>query len=39
MPVWGDRFRSQAGGNDSASRAQAAGRILALVFYLQYIQE
>lgn len=39
MPVWGDRFRNQAGGNDSASRAQAAGRILALVFYLQYIQE
>jgi mono/diheme cytochrome c family protein len=39
MPVWGDRFRAQAGGNDSGSRAQAAGRLLGLVFYLQYIQE
>ena len=39
MPLWGDRFRSQAGGNDAGSRAQAAGRLLALVFYLQHIQE
>ena len=39
MPIWGDRFRVQAGGNDSGSRAQAAGRLLGLVFYLQYIQE
>lgn len=39
MPLWGDRFRSQAGGNDTGSRAQAAGRLLALVFYLQHIQE
>jgi mono/diheme cytochrome c family protein len=39
MPVWGDRFRAQAGGNDSGSRAQAAGRLLGLVFYLQYVQE
>ena len=39
MPVWGDRFRAQAGGNDSGSRAQAAGRLLGLVFYLQHIQE
>ena len=39
MPVWGDRFRSQAGGSDAGSRAQAAGRLLALVFYLQHIQE
>jgi len=39
MPVWGDRFRSQAGGTDPGSRAQAAGRLLGLVFYLQYIQE
>jgi mono/diheme cytochrome c family protein len=39
MPVWGDRFRVQAGGNDSGSRAQAAGRLLGLVFYLQHIQE
>lgn len=39
MPLWGDRFRTQAGGNDSGSRAQAAGRLLGLVFYLQHIQE
>ena len=39
MPVWGDRFRAQAGNNDSGSRAQAAGRLLGLVFYLQHIQE
>ena len=39
MPIWGDRFRAQAGGNDSGSRAQAAGRLLGLVFYLQHIQD
>jgi mono/diheme cytochrome c family protein len=39
MPIWGDRFRAQAGGNDTGSRAQAAGRLLGLVFYLQHIQE
>jgi mono/diheme cytochrome c family protein len=39
MPVWGDRFRAQSGGNDTGSRAQAAGRLLGLVFYLQHIQE
>jgi mono/diheme cytochrome c family protein len=39
MPVWGARFRSDAGGNDSGSRSQVAGRILSLVFYLQYLQE
>ena len=39
MPVWGDRFRTQAGGSDPGSRAQAAGRLLGLVFYLQHIQE
>jgi mono/diheme cytochrome c family protein len=39
MPVWGDRFRSQAGGSDPGARAQAAGRLLGLVFYLQHIQE
>lgn len=39
MPVWGDRFRAQARGNDSGSRAQAAGRLLGLVFYLQHVQE
>jgi mono/diheme cytochrome c family protein len=39
MPVWGARFRSQAGGDDAGSRSQVAGRILALVFYLEQIQE
>jgi hypothetical protein len=39
MPIWGDRFRAQSGGNDAGSRAQASGRLLGLVFYLQHIQE
>ena len=39
MPIWGYRFRAEAGGNAGGSRAQAAGRLLGLVFYLQYIQE
>jgi len=39
MPIWGDRFRTQAGGNDTGSRAQAAGRLIGLVFYLQRVQE
>lgn len=39
MPLWGDRFRAQAGGSDIGSRAQTAGRLLGLVFYLQHIQE
>jgi len=39
MPIWGDRFRVQADGKDTGSRAQAAGRLLGLVFYLQYIQQ
>jgi mono/diheme cytochrome c family protein len=39
MPIWGDRFRTEAGGNDNASRAQAAGRLIGLVFYLQHIQD
>jgi mono/diheme cytochrome c family protein len=39
MPIWGARFRADAGGDDSGSKSQAAGRILSLVFYLQHIQE
>ncbi len=39
MPIWGARFQTEAKGNDPGSRAQAAGRILSLVFYLQHIQE
>lgn len=39
MPIWGDRFRAQAGGDGKSAQSQAAGRILSLVFYLQHIQE
>lgn len=39
MPIWGDRFREQSDGRDGGGRAQAAGRLISLVFYLQYIQE
>ncbi len=39
LPVWGARFRADAGADDGSSRAQVAGRILALVFYLQHIHE
>jgi mono/diheme cytochrome c family protein len=39
MPIWGDRFRTQAGAEDSGSRAQVSGRVIGLVFYLQYIQK
>jgi mono/diheme cytochrome c family protein len=39
MPVWGDRFRADAGGNGKTAQTQAAGRILSVVFYLEHIQE
>jgi hypothetical protein len=39
MPIWGDRFRARAGGDGKSAQAQAAGKILSLVFYLQHIQE
>jgi mono/diheme cytochrome c family protein len=39
MPIWGDRFRAQAGSDGKAAITQAAGRILSLTFYLEYIQE
>jgi len=39
MPIWGERFRAQAGGDGKSAQTQAAGRILSLVFYLQHIQE
>lgn len=39
MPIWGDRFRAQAGGDRKSAQTQAAGRILSLVFYLQHLQE
>ena len=39
MPIWGDRFRAEAGSDGKAAITQAAGRILSLTFYLEYIQE
>lgn len=39
MPIWGARFRSDARGDDVASRSQVSGRILGLVFYLQHLQQ
>ena len=39
MPIWGDRFRADAGGDPKSGQTQAAGRILSLVFFLEHIQE
>lgn len=39
MPIWGDRFRAEAGSDGKAALTQAAGRILSLTFYLEHIQE
>jgi hypothetical protein len=39
MPIWGARFQADAKGSDPGSRAQVAGRLLSLVFYLQQLQE
>ena len=39
MPIWGDRFRAQASSDGKTAITQAAGRILSLTFYLEYIQE
>jgi mono/diheme cytochrome c family protein len=39
MPIWGERFRAEGGANGKAAQAQAAGRILSVVFYLQHLQE
>jgi len=39
MPIWGDRFRAEAGSDGKAALAQAAGRILSLTFYLEHIQD
>ena len=39
MPIWGNRFRDEAGSDGKAAITQAAGRILSLTFYLEYIQE
>jgi mono/diheme cytochrome c family protein len=39
MPIWGARFRTEAGSDGAGSRSQVAGRILGLAFYLQHIQE
>lgn len=39
MPIWGDRFRGEAGSDGKPALTQAAGRILSLTFYLDYIQD
>lgn len=39
MPIWGARFPMKAEGGSTAAQALVVGRILGLVFYLQYIQE
>ena len=39
MPIWGDRFRSDAGSDGKFALTQAAGRILSLTFYLENIQD
>jgi mono/diheme cytochrome c family protein len=38
MPIWGQEFRQQAG-TDAMAQAQVRGRILELVYYLEFIQE
>jgi mono/diheme cytochrome c family protein len=39
MPIWGDRFRGEAGSEGKFALPQAAGRILSLTFYLEHIQD
>ena len=39
MPIWGERFRDEAGSDGKAAITHAAGRILSLTVYLEYIQE
>jgi mono/diheme cytochrome c family protein len=39
MPIWGDRFRADAGSDGKFALTQAAGRILSLTFYLENIQD
>ncbi len=39
MPVWGERFKSEAVDKRADNRSLVAGRILGLVFYLRHIQE
>lgn len=38
MPMWGDEFRLEAGGS-AMLQTEVRGKILALVYYLQSIQE
>ena len=38
MPVWGTRFRAEAG-SGPAAESQVRGRVLEILFYLQSIQE
>jgi mono/diheme cytochrome c family protein len=39
MPIWGDRFRADGGVDGKVAQARVAGRILSVVFFLEYIQE
>ena len=39
MPIWGDRFRAEAGSDGKSALTQAAGRILTLTYYLEHIQD
>ncbi len=39
MPIWGERFRAEAGSDGKSALTQAAGRILTLTYYLQHIQD
>jgi len=39
MPIWGDRFRAEAGSLQQGAEATVRGRILEIIVYLQSIQE
>jgi mono/diheme cytochrome c family protein len=39
MPIWGERFRAEAGSEGKSALTQAAGRILTLTYYLEHIQD
>jgi len=39
MPIWGERFRAEAGSDGKSALTQAAGRILTLTYYLEHIQD
>lgn len=39
MPIWGERFRAEAGSDGKSALTQAAGRILTITYYLEHIQD